>query len=654
VLEDGEVLIAIANSTDYSNSEIFKASVVRDDPTKHTLTFTTPQGKKETYDMYFSYVVGEDGVERKVFHFPSTNRASIYHAQVLAAIKDSDRDLFNALNNDQDIIVNKKGIAKLSPAIVISTYGYAITGHKSQGSQWDKVFVNQNYVSPKWNGARWFYTAITRAAQQVVVMPTANNTRISPEEINKRIDDIATEATTPATEDVTTSNEPKGVKVKDGIYVNQAALTKEEQLELFDYLKPFLEEQAAKTNKGVAASKMIGLGLRWDYKSNNPGKQAMDIPDVISTGNKDKYGYYDTSINNQPLAPITPRFRELMQKATGVDMTNYDGAIINLYEPNSFISSHNDVDESRSAIGYPVIGINIGGTGNFSIESRDGDPKQLDLKPGAAYVFGVNGKNRAVYHRTFAKPQDSFLPELTTKLDGKTYEPGSYRVTITMRRVMPLEEGMPSKPTIGNQNNQLVSEDEEILTSPKDTEAILLKLGAKKVSKGQLNIDGQFWYLDKDYWSTMNKGDRNELFIYPTPDQEIYVGQDSSRNYQFTTDTEFYKKYLEENKSKQTPITQDRQIQVEQFKITIKPDGKMFYDNGKELTDQTTINKVNVRKELQDGTLRTSIYNKANYFVLLDGRIVGSGKTNLGKESITDPKIKEAILAKAVTYKKQC
>ena len=241
-------------------------------------------------------------------------------------------------------------------------------------------------------------------------------------------------------------NKPKGEKVKDGIYVNQEALSKDEQLELFNMLQPYLEEQAAKTNKGTDASKMIGLGLRWDYKSNNPGKKAMDIPDVINPGNKNKYGYYDTSINNQPLAEITPRFRELMQKATGVDMTNYDGAIINLYEATSFISSHNDVDESKSAIGYPVIGINIGGTGNFSIESRDGSPKQLDLKAGTGYVFGVDGVNREVYHRTFAKPQDSFLPELTTKLDGKTYEPGSYRITITMRRVMPLEKGMSAKP----------------------------------------------------------------------------------------------------------------------------------------------------------------------------------------------------------------
>ena len=239
---------------------------------------------------------------------------------------------------------------------------------------------------------------------------------------------------------------PKGTEVKGGIYVNQSALSQEEQLELFNYLKPFLEEQAAKTNKGKSASKMIGLGLRWDYKSNNPGKKSVSIPDVINPLNKTKYGYYTTSINDQPLAPITSRFRELMQKASGVDMTNYDGAIINLYEENTFISSHNDVDESRSAINYPVIGVNLGGTGNFSIESRDGSPKQLDLKSGTAYVFGVNGVNREVFHRTLPKPQDSFLPELTTRLDGKTYEPGSYRVTITMRRVMPLVEGMTINP----------------------------------------------------------------------------------------------------------------------------------------------------------------------------------------------------------------
>jgi len=103
-----------------------------------------------------------------------------------------------------------------------------------------------------------------------------------------------------------------------------------------------------------------------------------------------------------------------------------------------------------------------------------------------------------------------------------------------------------------------------------------------------------------------------------------------------------------------TPGQPLRTIKVNQFNITIQPDGKMFYDNGKEVTDQTTKNKVSIRKELQDGTLRVSTYNNSEYFVLLDGRILGSGKTNLGKETVTDPKIKEQILDKAVLYRKTC
>jgi hypothetical protein len=103
-----------------------------------------------------------------------------------------------------------------------------------------------------------------------------------------------------------------------------------------------------------------------------------------------------------------------------------------------------------------------------------------------------------------------------------------------------------------------------------------------------------------------------------------------------------------------TPAQPLRTIKVNQFNITIQPDGKMFFDNGKEVTDQVIKNKVDIRKELQDKTLRVSTYNKSEYFVLLDGRILGSGKTNLGKETVTDPKIKEQILDKAVVYKKTC
>lgn len=48
-------------------------------------------------------------------------------------------------------------------------YGYAMTVHKSQGSQWDKVFiVNESDVFRK-NRFRWLYTAITRASEKVMI-----------------------------------------------------------------------------------------------------------------------------------------------------------------------------------------------------------------------------------------------------------------------------------------------------------------------------------------------------------------------------------------------------------------------------------------------------------------------------------------------------
>ena len=191
ILNDGETLIAVANSSDIPNSDIFKAVEVRGEPSKHELTFDF-NGKISNYNMYFAYVVGEDGIERKVMHFPGLDRPSLYHSQILASIRIHDRALFESLDNGYDIINTKKG-PKLSPAIVISTYGYSVTAHKSQGSQWDKVFVNQNYNSPSWNPARWYYTAITRSAKDLVVLPSASNIRIKNADVESKINAIAPE-----------------------------------------------------------------------------------------------------------------------------------------------------------------------------------------------------------------------------------------------------------------------------------------------------------------------------------------------------------------------------------------------------------------------------------------------------------------------------
>jgi hypothetical protein len=137
----------------------------------------------------------------------------------------------------------------------------------------------------------------------------------------------------------------------------------------------------------------------------------------------------------------------------------------------------------------------------------------------------------------------------------------------------------------------------------------------------------------------------------------LYVGISRASEYlgiNADNPSNFYYPEGQEVIEEATPEQKPRIIKVDQFNITLQPDGKMFFDNGKEVTDQTIKNKVDIRKELQDKTLRVSTYNKSEYFVLLDGRILGSGKTNLGKETVTDPKIKEQILDKAVLYKKTC
>lgn len=49
-------------------------------------------------------------------------------------------------------------------------FGYALTVHKAQGSQWGDVVVFDESYAFKEHRERWLYTAITRAAERVTVV----------------------------------------------------------------------------------------------------------------------------------------------------------------------------------------------------------------------------------------------------------------------------------------------------------------------------------------------------------------------------------------------------------------------------------------------------------------------------------------------------
>jgi exodeoxyribonuclease-5 len=49
-------------------------------------------------------------------------------------------------------------------------YGYVLTVHKSQGSQWDDVVLFDESDAFRENRGRWLYTGVTRAAKRLCVV----------------------------------------------------------------------------------------------------------------------------------------------------------------------------------------------------------------------------------------------------------------------------------------------------------------------------------------------------------------------------------------------------------------------------------------------------------------------------------------------------
>jgi len=95
----------------------------------------------------------------KYLIIPEIAMPSVYHGQVVV-----DRKIFGGDWSIENKRANRWELNKST--VNIATYAYAITAHKSQGGQWGKVYVNQE---ASWDEARWFYTAITRATDELVI-----------------------------------------------------------------------------------------------------------------------------------------------------------------------------------------------------------------------------------------------------------------------------------------------------------------------------------------------------------------------------------------------------------------------------------------------------------------------------------------------------
>ncbi len=99
-------------------------------------------------------------------------------ANVVEVIADEDGD--GVLMSVQDDVGNKYADLPVWPeqfattntldrpiSKTLWTYGYAMTVHKAQGSEWPRVCVLE-WLHPNWSAGRWRYTAATRASHELV------------------------------------------------------------------------------------------------------------------------------------------------------------------------------------------------------------------------------------------------------------------------------------------------------------------------------------------------------------------------------------------------------------------------------------------------------------------------------------------------------
>ena len=100
------------------------------------------------------------------------------HSESPALSREDNERLFNNIMEDYMDIPNKRERMKKMKedpyfnALQIK-YAYAVTCHKAQGGQWQRVFVDQGYMTEDMlceDYIRWLYTAITRATGHVYLV----------------------------------------------------------------------------------------------------------------------------------------------------------------------------------------------------------------------------------------------------------------------------------------------------------------------------------------------------------------------------------------------------------------------------------------------------------------------------------------------------
>lgn len=156
--EEGDKVICLRNCWDIMDDKGEMALVngtigYLSDPFRDETTIPL-SGLPDSIDVLASSLTTDDGT---VFTAP----INMDYNAIVTGVK--------ALTSQQEYIIYKSLFKGHAP--IEFNYGYAITCHRAQGSQWDKVMVvEERFPFEKEEHARWLYTACTRPAQKLVLV----------------------------------------------------------------------------------------------------------------------------------------------------------------------------------------------------------------------------------------------------------------------------------------------------------------------------------------------------------------------------------------------------------------------------------------------------------------------------------------------------
>lgn len=168
---DKERVISVSNLI-YTNGECYTLHrpVVKCIAKESIIINNYGKQVKKTYEFYLVEHEDDKGNPKTTLLIPDLDLPSLHKEQLMNSTFFNNNPLFAKYSSKQ-----KKFIWRSE--INIATYAYAISVHKSQGNEWDHVYINSDWLSDSWNKSRWYYTAITRA-KKTIELKISNNYQI--------------------------------------------------------------------------------------------------------------------------------------------------------------------------------------------------------------------------------------------------------------------------------------------------------------------------------------------------------------------------------------------------------------------------------------------------------------------------------------------